>query len=284
MNDNALIYLTQKNLHRYFKIADETSSWYKTPTNTFDFVNRRSDTLVVTIGDSWTYGASLVPKNRVEQVFGNHLSKMFESDWLNLGISAQGNFWITEQVESLVKIIPKLHYKEVIVICTFTGIGRWFNTRYDLYIDYINLFKNVILDDFDKLLVLLNQECVSRILNAVNKVDNIKLKVGTNFVDHIGFESLSDEQIIHKPWYTLLTQDTQEVFNCSYYGRLDNALQFMDKQYHESFKEWYIDLASKAKHRNDILGNNPDDFFEYHPLENGHVLWAKYIKSEIDKL
>lgn len=48
------------NLHKnilpdYFTIASPHNSHYKIETNTFDFVERNSDLLVITCGDSWSW-------------------------------------------------------------------------------------------------------------------------------------------------------------------------------------------------------------------------------------
>ena len=54
-----MIRLTQHNLPDYFSIADCHSSWHQTPVNTFNFADRDSDILIVTVGDSWTWGSDL---------------------------------------------------------------------------------------------------------------------------------------------------------------------------------------------------------------------------------
>ena len=47
------IELSKDQLPTYFTIADPSNSWYTKPTNTFDFANRSSDTLLVTgVGQS----------------------------------------------------------------------------------------------------------------------------------------------------------------------------------------------------------------------------------------
>ena len=279
--DSSVIELSQENLSKYFEIADASSSWYTEPTNTFDFVSRSSDTLVVTIGDSWTYGATLKSNDRQKNVYGNHLSNMLNADWLNLGLPASGNFWLVEKVEELSRIIQYLPYKKFIVICVFTGVGRWFDTRYDTYIKYTQWFDEYIGDDFEKLLSMLNQECARRILDATNKIPNLTLKIGTNFVEHVGFDTLPRECILPSPWYSLLVDDNETVYNCSYYGRFKHSLNFMDKKHHNNFKQWYINLYEKTEHRINVL-NKSDYFDSGHPLEYGHKQWAEYVFGEIE--
>lgn len=130
--------LTQDTLPNYFTIADRYSSWHQTPTNTFNFIDRNSDMLIVTVGDSWTWGSDISENNhddnfRITHLYGNVLSDELKTDWLNLGLSASSNFWATAMIEELGQLIPQLDYRSIYVICVFTGAGRWFNTQYDRY-------------------------------------------------------------------------------------------------------------------------------------------------------
>ena len=179
---SATMKLTQATLPDYFTIADHTNSWYTQATNTFDFVDRNSDTLVVTVGDSWTWGCDLTPYDydnnyRIQNVYGNQVAEKINSDWLNLSLPASGNFWLATQVTDLAKVIPNLKYNRIYVICTFTESGRWFNTKFDLDIDYIAWFKNNIqtASDFDQLLSMFNQRCVTKIQTAL-PFDHVQLR------------------------------------------------------------------------------------------------------------
>ena len=62
--------LTTETLPLYFTVATPSNSHYTEVTNCFDFVDRNSDTLVVTVGDSWTWGADLDSDLRLQQVLG----------------------------------------------------------------------------------------------------------------------------------------------------------------------------------------------------------------------
>ena len=90
--------LTQDTLSNYFTIADCHSSWHQRPTNTFNFISRDSDILIVTVGDSWTWGSDISENNhddnfRITHLYGNVLSDELKTNWLNLGLSASSNFW-----------------------------------------------------------------------------------------------------------------------------------------------------------------------------------------------
>jgi hypothetical protein len=281
--------LTQDSLPTYFTIANPDNSWYKEPTNTFNFIGNNSRTLVVTIGDSYTWGSDISQVNRddnfrIENVYGRIVSRELDSDWLNLGLCAQGNFWIADMVKELSIIISKLEYDKIYVICTFTGVGRWFNTKFDRHINYIKWFKDNIsqADDFNKLFVMLNSECIDSILKSLDNFPDVTLKIGTNFVDQIGFDKLLPNQNLSTPWYKLMDiDDNQTVFACLTYERLSMATDFLDSKYHSTFKLWFLEQSKKINLRFNLL-NNSMLFRNYHPLAPGHKIWANYILENLN--
>ena len=286
-----MISLTQETIPEYFTIANSENSWIKTPTNLYNFISRHSDKLLVTIGDSWTWGSDIAINNiddahRVRSVFGNILSHKLSSDWLNLAISAQGNFWITEMVRQVCHIVPNLKYTDIVIVCTFTGIGRWFDTIFDRDIDYNNWFDKHIScqEDFDKLPIMLNEICVDRILSYIAPHKHISLKIGTNFVDHVGFDKLSSNQILHEPWYRVLgIKDEARVYNCVYHDRLAaSALNFIKPRYHSEFKQWFLEIESLSTQRLRLLSKYPK-FRNYHPLAEHHLTWAEYIAKNLNE-
>ena len=264
-------------------MANKQNSWLQQPTNLYNFIDRKSDVLLVTVGDSWTWGADLPENTRCDCVFGNLISKKSNYDWLNLAIPAQGNFWIADMVEELAALIPEIDYKKIYVVCVFTSVGRWFNTYLDITLNYIEWFKNNINheDDFDKLLLMLNQTCVSRIVTALSQFSHVKLKIGTNFVDDLGFEILNDSQFLKNPWYTIMgLTDTEKVYACGYYDRLPTAIEFIDSKYHSEFKKWFIKIDQKSEHRLSLLKSS-DKFINCHPQNLGHAAWANYVLSQL---
>ena len=131
--------------------------------NGFFFHSRHSNTLVVTVGDSWTWGQCLggyneiktykdhdwqtinglvtnVNADRLNNAYGNLLSQQLNSDWLNLAFPGWSNVHMSQVVQNLGKVIPSLHYSNIFVIVTLTEVGRWFNTHVDINIDHQKLF------------------------------------------------------------------------------------------------------------------------------------------------
>jgi hypothetical protein len=182
-------------------------------------------------------------------------------------------------IEELSNIIPKLEYQNIYVVCVFAGVGRWFNTQYDQHINYVDWFRQNVKkkQDFDKLLVMLNQECVSRIINALQPFSHVKLKVGTNYLDQIGFDQLVDKQILKMPWYEVIgCQVHDKIYTCVYWERISTAIEFIDPLLHDQYKEWVIDIIDRTSARVEILKDNKK-FINYHPNATAHRQWAEYV-------
>jgi hypothetical protein len=275
--------LHQDELYKYFGLADQNNSWLQTPTNLFDFVNRDSDILVVTIGDSWTYGCELDPKSRNQEVYGAQLAQRMAADWLNLAIPAQGNFWIAHMVKQLSAIIPKLTYRSIYCVCTFTDPTRWFNTHFDQDVDYIQWFRDNVYteNDFDLFLSMRNQLCVKEILQHLEPFDHVHLRVGTNFVEHTGLEQLQPKQLLPLPWYRVLgLNDNTDVKVIFYYSRIETVIKFISQDKHNMFKNWFLKTTALGDLRlNLLLG--ADNFKNVHPPADAHEAWAKYIYDSI---
>ena len=268
--------LTKNTLPDYFEIASPKNSHYTTETNTFDFVDRQSDVLLVTIGDSWTWGADLTPNDdedfRKTHVFGNLLSTSLNTDWLNLALSGSNNFFIAERAEQLGKIVDQLDYKNIYMVCTFTEVGRSFDSHHDNYIDYIEWFNNNHIDNF---LGFLNAECARRIKKVADE-HKIKLIVGTNFIDAVGIDA---NVLLPTPWFRLLGIECLDNVYAGSTGvtRLQATEQFVNDT--NSYKQWMIELITKAKCVDKLCQSSK--LIKQHPTVDAHRLWADYILENI---
>ena len=131
---------------------------------TFDFLRDGNDTLLVTIGDSWTWGHGLAHMHwdnqaivqsqsdkeiRLRDCYGKHLSQYLESDWLNLSYPGESNGWIAKYFEKLVDDFDFSPYKKVFVVITMSEVAREWMGENDIKVDYYNFCANIkSIDDF----------------------------------------------------------------------------------------------------------------------------------------
>lgn len=288
----------------YFRHPD----WSKLPSpinsyNPYYFKNCNSTALVVTVGDSWTWGQDLCGYNelldiqtcdwqvvngilsninsiRFEKSYGNLLSQHFNSDWLNLAVPGWGNYQMAGLVKNLADIIPYLHYDKILVVVTLTEVGRWFNTHVDVNIDHQKLFHK--LHHPTQLLERLNSIVVDDITACLNKFSHVKLLVGTNFVDHIGLDNLLPEQRLFKPWYQLLDIKFDTPVYTLNQLAWSNFLRgigddIIPSKLHSMFKPWIMEISDKSNTLIERLKASPYITTTYHPLPISHKIWAEYI-------
>ena len=284
MSANTLpIVLAKEVLPRYFTIADSTNSWYLTPTNTFDFVSRSSNILLVTVGDSWTWGSDISENNsdddyRLKSVWGNQLSGMMGSDWLNLALCAQGNQWMANRITEFANIVPLLNYEKILVVCVFTGAGRMFNTDIDHDFDYVEWFKQNINtpNDYYSLLELLNTTAVKQIRNSL-QFPHVNLYLTTNMIDSLGFTSSFDA------WYKTIgiTDDKCVYTDMTAVERLLTIEEFVSGKQLVDFKQWMLQLIDSVEYREQHYSDT-NIFRNQHPLADYHKQWAEYVYENIN--
>jgi len=102
-------------------------------------VNNDSDILLITAGDSWTWGASLDPDKRIDQIYGTRLCHKLQCDFINIGLLGGDNLSIIQAVDFVINNLSK-QYKQIYVVITLTELGR--ETRSSFLwkkSDYVNL-------------------------------------------------------------------------------------------------------------------------------------------------
>lgn len=296
------IKLNQNNFKHFFSPVGPLHSHHDEHIWPYDYVDRSSDTLLVTIGDSWTWGSGMAghgvdamnitaEKNdfRLNHLYGNVISKEKNWNWMNLGFYGMGNQWIVNKIFELRALVPHLEFKKVIVMCVLTGTGRWLHTWQDGLTDYKTYFQKHTMNEaqqYENFMIDINRKMLEQITHLTNSAENITLLVGTNAVDHCGFDSLREEQIIPLPWYRLLTQfqldgiyvDIESIKGLQ---RIENYLS-SDQKY--AFQKWMMEKIDQAEKQTDMIANIGDlTTCNLHPTVNGHRKWAEYILKEVLK-
>ncbi len=259
------IKLSEENLLDYFNIRESWQVCDVNPLPTTDFVSRNSDTLLVTVGDSWTWGAGLKSKKRKEQVWGNLVSKMISADWLNLAQPGQSNQWMANRCRELYNISAELEYKKIVVVVVFTGAARSLEQNFD----YIHWFENNSIHDF---LSMLNTKAVRTI---TDKPSNVELYLSSNMVDPIGYTSS------FKTWYNVLgLSDSYSVYtDMTGLQCLIELEEFIKGEKLVEYKQWILEQIELVENRDRFYLN--DSFYEFHPVASAQETWAHYVGKQL---
>jgi len=279
---------------------DNTLRWAinKAETNFTDevtFFNNSSNKLIITSGDSWTYGDSL--DNRLNEIYGMTLARNLNSDLLNIGFCGFGNSFILNFTNEIIKNnIENLEkYDSVDLIVTLTENGRDVTAHHSFPFDYIGHYKKNNSNFYASVLELMEDNWVyflekiseQRFLNKIiigqNFIwhNNIKDKLSKRFIktDKNWIEIISDNADYQPPVRTTLA--TGWIFD--EFNQVNDIANIKDTS---SFKEFVIPLVDKANLVNKWLDSSAynGEKGSKHPNKIGHIWWAnylmKYLKDE----
>lgn len=249
-------------------------------------INNR-DTLVVTVGDSWTWGDSL--EKRLDEAYGKLLSRHYDADWINIGGRGYSNSWVLLHTKLVAAQSDELKkYKKVIFVITLTENGRDITGYSVRPFDYISAYRSLLgsTELYDCALLDIENEWYNSIINLGDCVGaNTTIIVGQNFVWHKKIseithpsitvlennwiEVLADYQRIPLPVRTNLV--TGWIFNS-----VNTVNSILSIENTAPFKVWslpYIDLANQVNKWLDASDLNNKKASK-HPNALGHQLWA----------
>jgi hypothetical protein len=240
--------------------------------NPCHYVDRHSDRMIITVGDSWTYGDSLGntcvrearddSDHRLAHVYGNLVSKELDADWINLALPGISNRQMFIWLEQL--LLRHVHGANTTCIITLTESGRheeleWLNPKLQ------TLQANL-------------ERMVDRTYSWINQIQerhpSIRFVVAHNFSDSRPTDRVS---LCDRTWLEVLSNS--QIQNGTHVVVSEHIKQL-------NYNHTYPDTPSvidRAMARIDLL-----DSCKYchqhdsrHPTEYGHELWANYILSQL---
>ena len=249
----------------------------------YTFIDRKGHVLVVTIGDSWTWGADITSSDetttRLEKVYGGIISQELSADFLNLGQCGSCNLHIIERAKELNQL--QLDYDKVYVICTLTEPARSLNGPYDRQINYRKWFNE---NAFDTFLDFHNSIGYEHLIELSKKV---KLIVGYNFTDPIGISPTLD-----KTWVEIYNEQTTQYeykkpCHVMSHWVIDKLRPFVEefnpKVDKKDLIQWILNLSNSSIERKKLVSDKNYYAGINHPLSHGHKIWANYILENLNE-
>jgi hypothetical protein len=296
-----MLKLTTNNLYEYFSVATKSDSATLVGKRLYDFVDRQSRHLIVTIGDSWTWGADLSTEPvrgchldrlsddwyRINNVYGNVLAQLQNADFLNLGESGSGNWYLYRKLKELQAVHHRLDYDRVTVIGVFTEVGRDFNSANDVDVDYRSWLLTHICTsrDYQNWLKFINLQITQRIHRVISNFDSrYQFVFATNFVDPIGHDPLIP-WFVDKTWLQVIHCDS----NCSApchvvfpwviekFAAVKELAPELDQI---ELLKWMNQITDAAQTRAEMCAHDNVNFGPLlHPLAANHARWAEYLNK-----
>ena len=233
--------------------------------------------LLVTIGDSWTWGDSLFGINyktkpdapeRLTAVYGYHLKNLLiDFDWINIAYPGTANRWIVDSALRIAEL--ETEYKHIIISAGLTDIGRDL-VQMDL------LFNEVTALNCEG-------EYLDRLSLACDCREDITLLIGRNFTDTFDENIHKVKNHLPKRWVDISNDKSN--LNFKFNGKV-HYITYPDKNSKISTetKEWFLSsMFPNAENMIDFLKQCPLHYktASMHPTEECHIFWAQYLYNYI---
>ena len=254
-------------------------------------VNRNigSDTTLLTIGDSWTWGDEIGRSNglrgeensdseyRVSKCFGNLLANQLNANWVQMALPGGSNEWITCEFEKLIpQLVPQT--KNIIAVIGFSDQCRDMNLEKPILIDY---YKQALAAGVPIVEIIRHVESTyySRIDRVLEKYPTVKCIANSAFTTPMINHHTQTPDV----WCNLLFDQPIAPAYISTSGIFE-LTKFLDdhKLLTDAYRREVTDvLYPMVLHRVDIMESSPLFFKRCHPREKGHEIWANYLYNYI---
>ena len=278
------------------------------------------DDLLITVGDSWTWGDSLGnDTHRLANIYGRHLSDKLGVDWVNIGVCGTDNMNILLKAHKFIQGITH-PYKSIQVVITLTELARELrgNNLLNKRVEY-NIIKGTDWPTFEDLLAGIDptqlvEEChASNFLLGYDielyyaikdhqNIDDLLIKheayifnlidrlfdsylVGRNFTHtYQENKSILGQGLLPKAWVDVIAeQGNIDPYPDNVRVLSSNGLDPLLEFANKLPKEQLLELLNSADQGISWLLNSPYNakIATKHPLEQAHLWWAEYLYEHI---
>ena len=254
------------------------------------------DRLLIQIGDSWTWGdhlgcidwdkASNDPC-RMEQIVGRQLSRLLDSDWVNIAKPGCSNYWMLEQLQNIeMSLMQAQHqYKKVRVVISLTEDLR--ESKYTRRINVDRPYQafweaSTSLSDF---LIKVEAYLLRNLEEYFSRYPFVKVHIARVFTDV--WPSNTSPLLLDKSWCDVI----QDKINFNNYQKPVPFIgQMSIDPLTEKFiatkperKAEFLDIMDRVATRWNFLGASEYNLkgSTCHPNPEGHRVWAEYLFAQI---
>jgi len=243
------------------------------------------DSLLITIGDSWTWGDHLGiidwDKNvddpiRLKQIYGRLLADKLNADWVNIAKPGCSNYWMLSQLKNIKKYLEQTEYKKVYLTVTFTEDLRELSYHETKHDDEWSSSKS--LKDF---FVSVEKKLYTEVQQYAESLPNTQLFFTRAFTD-TNKENTDFSNLLGMTWCDVI----QEKINFDRYHKptpfigqmASNPLTALIND-NSALKSEFVDMMQRVEYRWNFLGESIYNLkgSTYHPNPAGHELWADYL-------
>jgi hypothetical protein len=251
----------------------------------FDEISREKSSIVVTAGDSWTWGDSLGPESgddrdyRMNHVYGSLIAKKLDRDFLNISKPAGTN---AEIHDKLIYAMPYLQkkYKKIDVIICLTELAReihgdplWVQQDLNEYLEvdtFLHDYERTMFASFKK--ELIDQYPNVNFVLCRNFTYSYTDNIPKNHTEKTWMDIIEDM----RPQENAYPQDVRILSTMSYVPIIKTL---KSKGVYSKLKFTMMEQMASSELAEIWMRNNPmqSNKGTRHPLEQGHSAWADYL-------
>lgn len=270
--------------------------WVETPARFSEFhVKRKKDSLLIVIGESWTYGESLTNvataikkydlSSQLLNCFGSRMATAMNTDYYQYAVPGNCNFYMFEELKRILNHVSDMNYKKIYICMQMTEPGREkaisnelaghpLNELYDIdrkkinFKQWLEKYDEIFFNIYDDIIAEYKDRIVIDAILSKNfcctttpKRDYLFRIIETSWIQYSAKASgikLEMPEFYAVGWMA----DMKE----NYSKTIEFDIEFLTHQ---------LDIIEQS---NRFLLNNENHC--PHPKETAHALWAQFLLSK----
>lgn len=256
---------------------------------------RNSDTLLVVVGESWTYGESLPGigtgsgmfnlQSQIHGCFSTRMAEILGCDLYQFAIPGNCNLWMSIELKRILKYVETLGYKKVLLVFQMTENAREMPIKFDELtvnhpinnwfergkkektniLDWLTMYDEIFLEELDKMVKSFTACPIDAIMFR-----NF-LKLHTDKKDY-SFKIIEPTWIEYTARLANHKHESPSIMNVIEFE--SHIKHFAQKVvYEREFMEKQITLTSELF---DYVGSGIV-YHNNHPTKYGHLVWALHL-------
>jgi hypothetical protein len=282
--------------------VNDDNEWYCyndgwTAENTEIYVNKGKPTLLITIGESWTYGEGTEVINhryhkwrvrdRIEVTYSGKMARLLDSDLWTFGLPGNSNSGIFTALSRILDNIPKGRYESIKVAVLMTACDR---DRCDMIPnshplqDLINPARKFKEDEkitFDEWLVRYDEIFFNLLDKEIKKHSDLN-------IDAVLFKNFNKIWTTRRDYNFKIIDTFWLEYNAAWFGITLKTCKVMHPDFFQAAMEQFkilkpIDIDYINREFDDwenlvkFLETNNEMNLACHPTQVSHSLWTKFL-------